>query len=77
MGNLTWGSRNNLINFHMVSHADGDGDTACEKEIKQHYKIQGVIGKGTFATVRLGKHRETGQQVAVKIMSKRKMSKED
>jgi serine/threonine protein kinase len=55
----------------------GDGDTACEKEIKQHYKIQGVIGKGTFATVRLGKHRTTEEQVAVKIMSKRKMSKED
>jgi serine/threonine protein kinase len=61
----------------MVENTMGDGDTVCEKAIKQHYKIQGVIGKGTFATVRLGKHRTTEEQVAVKIMSKRKMSKED
>jgi len=37
------------------------GDTLCDKEIKKYYKIKDVIGKGTFATVRSGKHRETGE----------------
>lgn len=33
--------------------------------------------RGAFATVRKGKHRETGDHVAIKILSKRKMNEED
>lgn len=36
-----------------------------------------MLGKGSFATVRKGKHRASGERVAVKIISKRKLSEED
>jgi len=45
--------------------------------IRIEYKIEGVIGKGSFATVRKGKHRSTGERVAIKIISKRKLTPED
>ena len=45
--------------------------------MKIDYKIEGIIGQGAFATVRKAKNRETGDRVAVKILSKRKMSPED
>ena len=45
--------------------------------IKVDYKIEGVIGKGAFATVRKGKHRESGDRVAIKIIKKNKMEEED
>ena len=45
--------------------------------MKKDYKIEGVIGQGAFATVRKGKNRETGERVAIKILSKRKMTEED
>lgn len=38
--------------------------------IRIEYKIEGVLGKGSFATVRKGKHRESGERVAIKIISK-------
>jgi serine/threonine protein kinase len=38
--------------------------------IRVDYKIEGVLGKGSFATVRKGKHRATGEKVAIKIISK-------
>jgi len=41
------------------------------------YKVENVIGKGSYATVRKGKQRSTGQKVAIKIISKRKLSEED
>ena len=47
------------------------------RNIKETYKIQKTIGKGSFATVKLVKHRATGVYYAVKVMSKRKMSEED
>jgi serine/threonine protein kinase len=45
--------------------------------IKEDYKIEGVIGKGSFASVRKGKSRTTGDRVAIKVISKRKLSDED
>ena len=41
------------------------------------YKIEATIGRGSFATVKRAKHRETGERFAVKVLSKRKMSDED
>jgi serine/threonine protein kinase len=38
--------------------------------IRLEYKIEGILGKGSFATVRKGKHRESGERVAIKIISK-------
>jgi calcium/calmodulin-dependent protein kinase I len=47
------------------------------KKIKELYKIGRTIGRGSFAKVKQAKNRETGEQFAVKIFSKEKMSDED
>lgn len=47
------------------------------RNIKETYKIEGTIGKGSFATVKKAKHRETQVRYAVKVLSKKKMSDED
>lgn len=47
------------------------------RDIKKYYKIEGTIGRGSFATVKKAKNRETGERFAVKVLSKRKMSDED
>ena len=47
------------------------------RNIKELYKIQRTIGKGSFATVRKAKNRQTNEYVAVKVLSKRKMAQED
>ena len=53
-----------------------EGSTAY-RNIKDTYKIEGTIGKGSFATVKKAKFRATGERFAVKVLSKRKMSEED
>ena len=47
------------------------------RNIKETYKIQRTIGKGSFATVRKAKNRSTNEYVAVKVLSKRKMAQDD
>jgi len=47
------------------------------RNIKETYKIEGTIGRGSFATVKKAKFRSTGQRFAVKVLSKKKMSDED
>ena len=47
------------------------------RNIKDVYKIENTIGKGSSATVKKAKNRETGERFAVKVLSKRKMSKQD
>lgn len=47
------------------------------RNIKETYKIEGTIGKGSFATVKRAKFRETGERFAVKVLSKKKMKDED
>ena len=47
------------------------------RNIKDQYKIEGTIGKGSFATVKKAKNRETGVRYAVKVLTKKKMSEED
>lgn len=47
------------------------------RNIKEVYKIEGTIGKGSFATVKRVKRRATGERYAVKVLSKRKMNDED
>jgi serine/threonine protein kinase len=47
------------------------------RNIKETYKIEGTIGKGSFATVKKAKNRATGERYAVKVLSKKKMSDED
>jgi serine/threonine protein kinase len=47
------------------------------KNIKDVYKIECTIGKGSISTVKKAKNRLTKEYVAVKVYSKRKMSEED
>jgi serine/threonine protein kinase len=50
---------------------DTIGGEETDRAIKKDYKIESVIGKGSFATVRRGRNRETGEKVAIKILAKR------
>ena len=54
-----------------------DDDDSGFRNIKLTYKIEATIGRGTFATVKRAKHRETGERFAVKVLAKRRMSEED
>jgi serine/threonine protein kinase len=52
-------------------------DNSNYRNIKDFYKIESTIGKGSFATVKKCKNRETGERYAVKVLSKKKMKDED
>ena len=53
------------------------GTEGTKSNIKELYKIEGTIGRGSFATVKKAKNRATKQKVAVKVLSKRKRSDTD
>ena len=40
-------------------------------DILDDYEIESDLGEGTFGVVKLGKVKETGEQVAIKILEKR------
>ena len=52
-------------------------DTSGFRNIKETYRIEGTIGKGSFATVKKAKNRASGIRYAVKVLSKKKMNEED
>ena len=52
-------------------------DTSGFRNIKETYKIEGTIGRGSFATVKKAKNRASGLRFAVKVLSKKKMNDED
>lgn len=52
-------------------------DTSNYRNIKETYKIESTLGKGSFATVKKAKHRASGERFAVKVLSKKKMNEED
>ena len=47
------------------------------RNIKEDYKIESTIGRGSFALVKRAKQRATGVKFAVKVLSKKKMTEED
>ena len=47
------------------------------RNIKETYKIEQTIGRGSFANVKKIKNRVTGEKFACKVMSKKKMTEED
>ena len=47
------------------------------RNIKETYKIEQTIGRGSFANVKKIKNRATGEKFACKVMSKKKMTEED
>lgn len=50
---------------------------AYPSDIRKDYKVESIVGKGSFATVRKGRSRETGERVAIKVISKRRLSDAD
>jgi len=46
------------------------GSSIYPSNIKADYKVESVIGKGSFASVRKGRARETGEKVAIKVIAK-------
>ena len=44
-----------------------------EKDLLSEYNIMGIIGKGTFSTVKLGENKVTKEKVAIKILQKRRI----
>ena len=52
-------------------------NTSNYRNIKETYKIESTLGRGSFATVKKAKNRATGVRYAVKVLSKKKMSEED
>eukprot|EP00183_Erythrolobus_madagascarensis_P006183 CAMPEP_0185845564 /NCGR_PEP_ID=MMETSP1354-20130828/1494_1 /TAXON_ID=708628 /ORGANISM="Erythrolobus madagascarensis, Strain CCMP3276" /LENGTH=537 /DNA_ID=CAMNT_0028545551 /DNA_START=435 /DNA_END=2048 /DNA_ORIENTATION=+ len=49
---------------------------ASVRKIGSHYGVTGIIGTGSFAEVRLGYDKVSGDNVAIKIMKKNKKDKE-
>mmetsp|Transcript_53645 Transcript_53645/g.73543 ORF Transcript_53645/g.73543 Transcript_53645/m.73543 type:complete len:82 (+) Transcript_53645:91-336(+) len=48
------------------------------RNLKDDYKVDTkVIGEGSFASVRKGRSKATGEKVAIKIIQKRTMTEED
>ena len=47
------------------------------RNIKETYRIEGTIGKGSQATVKKAKNRKTNERCAVKVLSKKKMDEAD
>ena len=47
------------------------------KSLLDQYEIENRLGKGKFGLVKLAKHKETGRQVAIKIMAKKTMNNQD
>ena len=54
-----------------------DGSAGTPKTFKDAYTIGRDLGSGAFSVVKLATHNKTGTQVAVKIVSKKKLSEED
>ena len=54
-----------------------ESSTDHYRNIKETYKIEATLGKGSFATVKKAKNRATGERFAVKVVSKKKMTDED
>lgn len=56
---------------------EGTTSSLYPTNIKADYKVESVIGKGSFASVRKGRSRATGDRVAIKVIAKRKLTEED
>ena len=56
---------------------ESEDKTSNYRNIKETYKIEATIGRGSFATVKRAKLRATGERFAVKVLSKKKMSEDD
>lgn len=74
----TFKLRNSFFGYKFAAPSEDEKATwiACIKkatfftDINEHYVILGIIGKGGFGKVRMGRHKVTGKEVAIKIIPK-------
>ena len=45
--------------------------------VTKQYKLEGTIGKGNFSLVKRAKDRESGQEVAIKVISMDRLKNKD
>ena len=50
---------------------------AIKADINQLYKLKGAIGSGTYSVVKLATDRKTGEDVAIKVITKSQLSGDD
>eukprot|EP00180_Rhodochaete_pulchella_P001763 Plantae.Rhodophyta-Rhodochaete_pulchella.ctg2632.p1 GENE.Plantae.Rhodophyta-Rhodochaete_pulchella.ctg2632~~Plantae.Rhodophyta-Rhodochaete_pulchella.ctg2632.p1 ORF type:complete len:481 (+),score=88.32 Plantae.Rhodophyta-Rhodochaete_pulchella.ctg2632:101-1444(+) len=60
----------------ICEHWEAALNRASKRKIGTYYGVTGIIGMGAFAEVRLGYDKESGEQVAIKIMKKNKKDRE-
>jgi len=72
-----------MLNAHRLAHSTSKHFTrqttshiraaprlGLSDNFHKHYEIEGILGQGTFASVHLARHHETGKNFAVKVMPK-------
>ena len=47
------------------------------ESISDFYKLENELGRGSFAIVHAGVHKETGERVAIKIFDKSALDEDD
>lgn len=69
--------------LYLYPHSRSDCDRwvdllqrASRRKIGNYYGVTGLVGMGSFAEVRVGYDKSTGQQVAIKVMKKNKRDSE-
>lgn len=55
----------------------GETDSKNYRDIKEIYKVTKTLGQGQQTKVKKGKHRETKQEVAIKVLSKKKITEKE
>lgn len=60
--------------FKMLTESEKAGDYELALSIVGNYRIEKLIGKGTFSKVYLGQSVETGRLVALKVLQKQSLT---
>ena len=61
----------------MVGATAGGMQPSSDAEFKRKYELKGVLGNGNYSVVRRGIDLETSENVAVKVIDRRKLTKDD
>jgi calcium/calmodulin-dependent protein kinase I len=61
----------------IVGATNGGLQPSSEQEFKQRYQLKGVLGNGNYSVVRKGLDLQTNGFVAIKVVDRRKLTKDD
>jgi serine/threonine protein kinase len=62
---------------HLAAGAKASSDSTSSGRFRDKYKVGEILGQGSYSVVRLGKRASDGQLVAVKIVTREKLQRED